>query len=224
MKILSGAISLSCLLLVTSCATYDPYTGEQEVSKAGKGAGIGAGVAAVVAYLANKDKDAGKRNERILKAAAGGAAVGGGIGYYMDVQEAKLREQLRGSGVSVERDGDNINLIMPGNITFASGNADIAQDFLPVLDSVTLVLTEFNKTLVVVSGHTDSSGSESLNQNLSEQRAQSVSDYFFKSGIIRDRLDVIGFGETQAIASNATEQGKQKNRRVEISLLPITQP
>jgi outer membrane protein OmpA-like peptidoglycan-associated protein len=224
MKILSAAISLSCLLLVTSCATYDPYTGEQEVSKAGKGAGIGAGVAAVVAYLANKDKDAGKRNERILKAAAGGAAIGGSIGYYMDVQEAKLREQLRGSGVSVERDGDNINLVMPGNITFASGNADIAQGFLPVLDSVILVLTEFNKTLVVVSGHTDSTGSDSLNQNLSEKRAQSVSDYFFKNGIIRDRLDVIGFGETQAIASNATEQGKQKNRRVEISLLPITQP
>ncbi|GAC29585.1 OmpA family protein [Brumicola pallidula] len=224
MKILSVAISLSCLLLVTSCATYDPYTGEQEVSKAGKGAGIGAGVAAVVAYLANKDKDAGKRNERILKAAAGGAAIGGSIGYYMDVQEAKLREQLRGSGVSVERDGDNINLVMPGNITFASGNADIAQGFLPVLDSVILVLTEFNKTLVVVSGHTDSTGSGSLNQNLSEKRAQSVSDYFFKNGIIRDRLDVIGFGETQAIASNATEQGKQKNRRVEISLLPITQP
>jgi len=85
-------------------------------------------------------------------------------------------------------------------------------------------LTEFNKTLVVVSGHTDSTGSDSLNQNLSEKRAQSVSDYFFKNGIIRDRLDVIGFGETQAIASNATEQGKQKNRRVEISLLPITQP
>lgn len=224
MKILSGAISLSCLLLVTSCATYDPYTGEQEVSKAGKGAGIGAGVAAVVAYLANKDKDSGKRNERILKAAAGGAAVGGSIGYYMDVQEAKLREQLRGSGVSVERDGDNINLIMPGNITFASGNADIAQGFLPVLDSVTLVLTEFNKTLVVVSGHTDSTGSDSLNQTLSEKRAQSVSDYFSKSGIIRDRLDVIGFGETQAIASNTTEQGKQQNRRVEIALLPITQP
>ncbi|MFT6328647.1 MAG: outer membrane protein OmpA-like peptidoglycan-associated protein [Bermanella sp.] len=224
MKILSGAISLSCLLLVTSCATYDPYTGEQEVSKAGKGAGIGAGVAAVVAYLANKDKDSGKRNERILKAAAGGAAVGGSIGYYMDVQEAKLREQLRGSGVSVERDGDNINLIMPGNITFASGNADIAQGFLPVLDSVTLVLTEFNKTLVVVSGHTDSTGSDSLNQTLSEKRAQSVSDYFYKSGIIRDRLDVIGFGETQAIASNTTEQGKQQNRRVEIALLPITQP
>nr|WP_297349462.1 OmpA family protein [uncultured Glaciecola sp.] len=224
MKILSTALSLSCLLLVTSCATYDPYTGDQEVSKAGKGAGIGAGVAAVVAYLANKDKDSGKRNERILKAAAGGAVVGGSIGYYMDVQEAKLREQLRGSGVSVERDGDNVNLIMPGNITFASGNASIATGFLSVLDSVVLVLTEFNKTLVVVSGHTDNTGSEALNQNLSEKRAQSVSDYFYNSGIIRDRLEVIGFGETQPIASNGTEQGKKQNRRVEISLIPITQP
>jgi outer membrane protein OmpA-like peptidoglycan-associated protein len=224
MKILSTALSLSCLLLVTSCATYDPYTGDKEVSKAGKGAGIGAGVAAVIAYLANKDKDAGKRNERILKAAAGGAVVGGSIGYYMDVQEAKLREQLRGSGVSVERDGDNINLIMPGNITFASGNASIAPGFLSVLDSVVLVLTEFNKTLVVVSGHTDSTGSDSLNQNLSEKRAKSVSDYFYNSGIIRDRLEVIGFGETQPIASNGTEQGKTQNRRVEISLIPITQP
>jgi outer membrane protein OmpA-like peptidoglycan-associated protein len=224
MKILSIALSLSCLLLVTSCATYDPYTGDQEVSKAGKGAGIGAGVAAVVAYLANKDKDSGKRNERILKAAAGGAVVGGSIGYYMDVQEAKLREQLRGSGVSVERDGDNVNLIMPGNITFASGNASIATGFLSVLDSVVLVLTEFNKTLVVVCGHTDNTGSEALNQNLSEKRAQSVSDYFYNSGIIRDRLEVIGFGETQPIASNGTEQGKKQNRRVEISLIPITQP
>jgi outer membrane protein OmpA-like peptidoglycan-associated protein len=224
MKILNTTLSMACILLVTSCATYDPYTGEQEVSKAGKGAGIGAGVAAVVAYLANKDEDAGKRNERILKAAAGGAAIGGGIGYYMDTQEAKLRKQLRGTGVSVERDGDNINLIMPGNITFASGNANIAQDFLSVLDSVTLVLKEFNKTLVVVSGHTDSSGSKSLNQNLSEKRAQSVADNLSNSGVLSDRLEIIGFGETQPIASNDTEKGKKQNRRVEISLFPITQP
>ncbi|MFT6268723.1 MAG: outer membrane protein OmpA-like peptidoglycan-associated protein [Alphaproteobacteria bacterium] len=223
MKMLSATLSLSCLMLITSCATYDPYTGEKEVSKAGKGAGIGAGVAAVVAYLANKDKDAGKRNERILKAAAGGAAIGGGIGYYMDAQEAKLRKQLRGSGVSVERDGDNINLIMPGNITFASGNADIAQDFLSVVDSVILVLKEFDKTLVVISGHTDSTGSDALNQTLSENRAQSVSDYLLRNGVINDRLEIIGFGETQAIATNDTEEGKRLNRRVEIALLPITQ-
>lgn len=223
MKFLSATASLSCFLLLTSCATFDPYTGEQEVSNAGKGAGIGAGVAAVVAYLANKDKDAGKRNERILKAAAGGAAIGGGIGYYMDTQEAKLRQQLRGSGVSVERDGNNINLIMPGNITFSSGSANIAQDFVSVLDSVVLVLKEFDKTLVVVSGHTDSTGSDALNQSLSEKRAQSVSNYFQSNGVLFDRLEVIGFGETQPIASNTTEEGKMQNRRVEISLLPITE-
>lgn len=223
MKILPSSLSLASFLLITSCATYDPYTGEQEVSNAGKGAGIGAGVAAVVAYLANKDEDSGKRNERILKAAAGGAAIGGGIGYYMDAQEAKLRKQLRGSGVSVERDGDNINLIMPGNITFASGNAAIAEDFLSVLDSVTLVFKEYDKTLVVVSGHTDSSGSNTLNQNLSEKRAQSVADNLKNNGVLSDRLEVIGFGETQPIASNDNEEGKKKNRRVEISLLPIAQ-
>jgi outer membrane protein OmpA-like peptidoglycan-associated protein len=224
MKLINAGISLSCVLLVASCATYDPYTGEQKMSNAGKGAGIGAGVAAVVAFIANKDKDAGQRNERILKAAAGGAAVGGGIGFYMDQQEAKLRKQLRGSGVSVVRDGDNINLVMPGNITFASGNADIATDFLSVLDSVILVLKEFDRTLVVVSGHTDSTGSDALNQTLSEQRAQSVSNYILNNGVINDRLEVIGFGESQAVASNSTEEGKMLNRRVEIALLPIAQP
>jgi outer membrane protein OmpA-like peptidoglycan-associated protein len=224
MKTLNTTLSLACFLLVTSCATYDPYTGEQEVSNAGKGAGIGAGVAAVIAYIANKDKDPGKRNERILKAAAGGAAVGGGIGYYMDVQEAKLRKQLRGSGVSVVRDGDNINLVMPGNITFATGNADIAPNFLSVLNSVTLVLKEFDKTLVVVSGHTDSTGSNALNQKLSEKRAQSVANNLSKNGVLSDRLEVLGFGETQPIASNNTEKGKMQNRRVEISLLPVAQP
>jgi outer membrane protein OmpA-like peptidoglycan-associated protein len=141
----------------------------------------------------------------------------------MDTQEAKLRKQLRGSGVSIKREGDNINLIMPGNITFASGNAEIAQGFLSVLDSVSLVLKEFNKTLVVVSGHTDSSGSNTLNQNLSEKRAQSVANNLNNSGVINDRLEIIGFGETQPIASNNTDAGKKQNRRVEISLLPINQ-
>ncbi|MFT6992483.1 MAG: outer membrane protein OmpA-like peptidoglycan-associated protein [Paraglaciecola sp.] len=142
----------------------------------------------------------------------------------MDVQEAKLRKQLRGSGVSVVRDGDNINLVMPGNITFATGNADIAPNFLSVLNSVTLVLKEFDKTLVVVSGHTDSTGSNALNQKLSEKRAQSVANNLSKNGVLSDRLEVIGFGETQPIASNNTEKGKMQNRRVEISLLPVAQP
>ena len=132
--------------------TYDPYTGEQETSKTAIGAGIGAGVAAVIAYLDNDDEDVTRRNQRILAAAAGGAAIGGGIGYYMDAQEAKLRKQLRGTGVSVERHGDNINLIMPGNITFASARSEIAADFYPVLDSVAIVLKEYDKTMVVVAG------------------------------------------------------------------------
>ncbi len=212
---------ITCLAL-SACTTFDPYTGEKEVSNTAKGAGIGAGVAAVAAYLANKDEDdISKRNRRILQAAGGGAAIGGGIGYYMDTQEAKLRKQLRGSGVSVEREGDNINLIMPGNITFSSGNADIDQSFLSVLDSVVLVLKEFDKTLIVVAGHTDSSGSNAFNQSLSERRAQSVSSNLKTAGIITERIEVIGFGETQPVASNKTPAGKELNRRVEITLLPI---
>ncbi|MEQ9565119.1 MAG: OmpA family protein, partial [Pseudomonadales bacterium] len=140
--------------------------------------------------------------------------------YYMDAQEAKLREQLRGTGVSVERVGDNINLIMPGNITFASARSEIASDFYPVLDSVGLVLEEYNRTLVVVAGHTDSDGAENYNQSLSEQRARSVSSYLQSRGIKPIRLEPVGFGETQPIASNSTSEGKQQNRRVEITLLP----
>ncbi|MFT4937405.1 MAG: outer membrane protein OmpA-like peptidoglycan-associated protein [Paraglaciecola sp.] len=223
MKIFTSTISLIIVLTLSACTTFDPYTGEQKVTNTAKGAGIGAGVAAVVAYLANKDvEDVRKRNRRILNAATGGAAIGGGIGYYMDTQEAKLRKQLRGSGVSVERDGDSINLIMPGNITFASGNDNINQSFLSILDSVALVLKEFDQTLVVIAGHTDNTGSNALNQNLSERRAQSVSSYLNTAGIIRDRLEVIGFGETQPVASNETAAGKELNRRVELTLLPIT--
>ncbi|MEQ9209264.1 MAG: OmpA family protein [Pseudomonadales bacterium] len=218
MKKILGSISV--IALISACSTYDPYTGEQEVSKTAIGAGIGASVGAVVAYLDNDDKDSSLRNRRILEAAAGGAAIGGGIGYYMDAQEAKLREQLRGTGVSVERVGDNINLIMPGNITFASARSEIASDFYPVLDSVGLVLEEYNRTLVVVAGHTDSDGAENYNQSLSEQRARSVSSYLQSRGIKPIRLEPVGFGETQPIASNSTSEGKQQNRRVEITLLP----
>ena len=209
--------------MLGACATYDPYTGEKEASKASIGAGIGAGVAAVIAYIDNDGKDARTRNQRILAAAAGGAAIGGGIGYYMDAQEAKLRKQLRDTGVSVERVGDNINLIMPGNITFASAQSNIAADFYPVLDSVALVLKEYDKTLVVVAGHTDSDGSAEYNENLSLQRAGAVASYLQSREINPIRLEKIGFGKRQPIATNATPEGKQANRRVEITLLPATQ-
>ena len=222
-NILFSLSLLSTSAFLQSCTTFDPYTGEQKTTKTAVGAGIGASVGAVVAYLDNKGDDSRKRNQRILAAAAGGAAIGGGIGYYMHKQEAKLRQQLRGTGVSVERVGDNINLIMPGDITFATNSADINSSFYPVLDSVALVLTEFDKTVVVVAGHTDSDGSDALNETLSRNRASSVSNYLISQKILPARFEIIGFGERQPIASNTTAEGKQLNRRVEITLLPVTQ-
>jgi outer membrane protein OmpA-like peptidoglycan-associated protein len=222
-NILFSLSLLSTSAFLQSCTTFDPYTGEQKTTKTAVGAGIGASVGAVVAYLDNKGDDSRKRNQRILAAAAGGAAIGGSIGYYLDKQEAKLRQQLRGTGVSVERVGDNINLIMPGNITFATNSADINSNFYSVLDSVALVLTEFDKTVVVVAGHTDSDGSDALNETLSRNRASSVSNYLISQKILPARFEIIGFGERQPIASNTTAEGKQLNRRVEITLLPVTQ-
>lgn len=221
-KIAPSFISLLCLLSLQACTTFDPYTGEEKTTNTAIGASIGAGIGAVIAYIDNKDEDSRQRNKRILAAASGGAALGGGIGYYMDAQEAKLRKQLRGSGVSVERAGDSINLIMPGNITFATNSANINSTYYAVLDSVALVIAEYDKTLVVVAGHTDSDGSDSFNQDLSQRRASSVSTYLISQGILPVRLETIGFGEAEPIATNASAEGKQLNRRVEITLLPIT--
>lgn len=217
------AVTTLSFALLAGCSTFDAYTGEKKTSKTTIGASIGAGVGAVVAYIDNKDADSTKRRQRILKAAAGGALVGGGIGYYMDAQEAKLRKQLRGTGVSVQRDGDNINLIMPGNITFATDGSNVNSNFYEVLNSVAIVVEEYDKTLIAVSGHTDSTGSSSYNQGLSKKRAQSVADYLASRGVLRDRFEVIGFGENQPLASNDTATGREQNRRVEITLLPITE-
>lgn len=214
---------ITAISVLTGCTTYDPYTGEEKTSKAAIGAGIGAGVGAVVAYIKNKDADSTDRRNRMLAAAGIGAIAGGGVGYYMDTQEAKLRKQLRDSGVSVVRDGDNINLVMPGNITFATGNAAINSDFYKVLDSVAVVLEEFDKTIVAVSGHTDSTGSRAYNQTLSEQRAKSVADYLRSRKIVDARIEVIGFGESHPIADNSTAEGRAQNRRVELTLIPITE-
>jgi outer membrane protein OmpA-like peptidoglycan-associated protein len=213
----------SAILLLQACTTFDPYTGESKTSKTAIGATAGASLAAVIAFIDNKDKDSRTRNKRILAAASGGAAIGGGIGYYMDTQEAKLRKQLRDSGVSIVRDGDKINLVMPGNITFASNSSNINSNFTSVLDSVSLVLEEYNQTIIVVSGHTDSSGSAQHNQKLSEDRAGSVANYLRGQKILSDRLETVGFGETQPAVTNNTAAGRELNRRVEITLLPIEQ-
>ncbi len=216
-------LTLASAILVQGCATYDPYTGEKKTSNAAKGAGIGAGIGLVVSYIANRDKSAAERNRRMLRDAGIGAIAGGGVGYYMDTQEAKLRKQLRSTGVSVQRDGDNINLVMPGNITFPTNGTALKAGFYEVLDSVALVLKEFEKTIIVVAGYTDSVGAESYNQGLSEQRADSVARYLKSRGITPARFEIIGFGERNPIADNATESGRALNRRVELTLLPITE-
>ncbi len=223
MKNLILALSIASVMVLSSCTTYDPYTGEEKTTNAAKGAGIGAGAALVISYMANKDKTSAERNKRMLRDAGIGAIAGGGVGYYMDTQEAKLRKQLRGSGVSVVRDGDNINLVMPGNITFPSNQHDLKTDFYDVLDSVALVLEEFDKTIIVVAGYTDNVGSDEYNQSLSEQRAKSVASYLKGKKVVEARFETVGFGEKNPIADNGTAEGRALNRRVELTLLPITE-
>jgi outer membrane protein OmpA-like peptidoglycan-associated protein len=140
----------------------------------------------------------------------------------MDVQEAKLRQKLEGTGVRVIRNGDNITLVMPSNVTFDVDKEDIKASFYPVLDSVALVLDEYDKTIIDVVGHTDSTGSHQYNQALSERRADSVAKYLISQKVDRVRIETFGMGETRPIADNSTAQGRQLNRRVELTLIPVT--
>ncbi|KGD62877.1 MAG: outer membrane protein OmpA-like peptidoglycan-associated protein [Alcanivorax sp.] len=213
---LAGAMSLQA-----GCSTINPYTGEKQTSKAGMGAGIGAVTGALIG-IATSDS-AKERKERALKGAGIGAVAGGGVGYYMDVQEAKLREKLEGAGVSVTRDGDNIILNMPGNLTFDTDSTTVKSSFRPVLDAVSEVLKEYKSTMIQVAGHTDSTGGDKYNLMLSQQRAQSVANILGGFGVEQVRMDTVGFGETQPIASNGTASGREQNRRVELTLLPYTE-
>ncbi len=219
LRILTTTVVAAAVLLA-GCETVNPYTGETQTSKAAKGAGIGAATGAVVGLITGHD--AKQRRERALIGAGVGALAGGSVGYYMDVQEAKLRQQLQGTGVSVTRMGDNITLNMPGNITFRTDSADLNADFFKVLDSVGLVLKEYEKTIVEVAGHTDSTGTNEYNQALSERRAQTVARYLAGKGVMEQRMITIGTGESRPVATNDTVEGRALNRRVELTLAPIT--
>jgi outer membrane protein OmpA-like peptidoglycan-associated protein len=202
------------LILLVGCTT-DPFTGEEKMSNTGKGALIGAAGGAALGAISGKTQTA-------LIAAGIGALAGGAVGQYMDRQEDKLRAQLRGTGVSVTRQGDNIHLNMPGNITFATDSDDINSSFYPVLNSVVLVLNEYEQTLIQVAGYTDSTGRAEYNQTLSEKRARSVGDYFVAQQIPVVRVETYGLGQGNPVASNDTPEGRQKNRRVELILVPLT--
>ena len=215
----STLLVMAAALAGAGCTTTDAYTGEKKVNNASKGAGIGAAAGAVLGALTGDN--AKERRERALIGAGVGALTGAGVGAYMDKQEAKLRAQLQGTGVSVTRSGDNLILNMPGNVTFKTASADLNSNFYKVLDSVALVLKEFDKTLIDVEGHTDSDGSDDYNQQLSMQRATSVGAYLQSHGVNSQRVVALGAGETRPIANNGTPEGKQQNRRVELKLQPI---
>jgi outer membrane protein OmpA-like peptidoglycan-associated protein len=215
------AVVAVAAVYLSACTTTDPYTGEQKVSNTAGGAAIGAGVGAVAGLLIGNNP-VQRRNAALIGAGVG-ALAGGAIGNYMDNQEAELRAQLQGTGVSVTRMGDRIILNMPSNVTFATDQDQVIPPFYPTLDSVALVLRKFNKTLIDVDGHTDSVGNAGYNMDLSNRRANSVANYLAGRGVDPRRMSAMGYGLERPIASNASEMGRAQNRRVEIAIAPLKQ-
>ncbi len=212
--LIASSVLISSVLL-NACTTIDPYTREEKTSNAVKGTAIGAVSGAVLGVLV------GDNRKSALIGAGVGALAGGGIGYYMDVQEAKLRQELEATGVSVTRSGNSIILNMPGNVTFDTASSNISADFYRVLNSISLVFNEYEKTYIDIYGHTDSVGDSNYNMGLSQRRADAVSLYIQTRGVLSQRLLTRGMGEDYPVASNNTDQGRAQNRRVEIKLTPI---
>ena len=217
----STHLAAALLALSLSACTSDPFTGDQQVSKTAIGVGAGAGVGAIAGAIIGSAVSADARKAALIGAGLG-ALTGGGIGLYMDNQEAKLRKQLQGTGISVTRVGDSIVLNMPSNATFATNQSDVKPQFYDTLNSVSLVFKEYKQTLINVVGHTDSSGDANANYDLSRRRAASVAQYLSAQQLDPNRFSVEGHGANDPIASNATASGKAQNRRVEITILPLT--
>lgn len=211
MLVLSAAIALA------GCTTTDSKTGESKTSDATKGAGLGAAAGALVGAMTSNKSG---RAKGVITGAAVGAALGGGIGYARDAREKKLREQMADTGVNVEANGQNLKLIIPGNISFPNASAEVVPEFYPVLDKLIVSLREYPDSLVQVTGHTDNIGSFPANQQLSRARARSVAMYIGQHGVSLDRLEVDGKGSARPIADNATVEGRSQNRRVEITIVP----
>lgn len=215
-RILIG-VTVSSLVLA-ACVT-NPDTGQRGMTRAGGGALAGAGAGALLGVLL------GGRNNRagVLIGTGIGAIAGASVGGYMDKQERELRARTAGTGIEVERQGDDINLKLPSGISFDFNSATVQPQFRPALDQVAQTLASYQSTFVDVSGHTDSVGSVAINQRLSEQRAQSVADYLSYQGVARQRIATRGFGKSMPIATNDNEAGRAQNRRVEIKLSPVTE-
>ena len=207
---------LAVIAVLTLAACQQSSVGNRTLAGAGLGA-LGGGAIGVLF-----GDDANDRRNNALIGAGLGALAGGGVGFYMDQQEAQLRQSLAGSGVQVSRQGETINLNLPGNVTFATDSAFIQPQFFPALDSIAQTLQQYPQTVIDIAGHTDSTGSEAYNQQLSEMRAAAVGDYLAGRGVLPSRILTAGFGETRPVATNETAQGRQANRRVDIQVRPFT--
>ncbi len=214
-------ISATALAFLLAGCTSNPFTGDQQVSKTAIGAGTGAVLGAAAGAILGATTSVDGRKAALIGAGLG-ALAGGGVGVYMDNQEAKLRQRLQNTGVSVTRVGDSIVLNMPSNITFDSNRADLKPQFFSTMNSVTEVFKEYKQTLINVVGHTDSTGNPDANYDLSRRRAAAVAQYMSSQQLDPNRFSVEGHGEQDPIASNATVSGKAQNRRVEITILPLT--
>jgi len=215
------AIAMAATLVLAGCQTQDPYTGEQKTSHATRGAIFGALGGAAIGALTNTSS--GKQAARNALIGAGiGALAGTAVGGYMDNQEARLRERLRDAGVKVRREGNNIVLEMASDITFPVNGDQVNPQFYRTLAAVGEVLNEFNRTTIQVSGHTDSTGDDRYNLDLSQRRANSVAYILSQNGVMPQRMYVEGFGERFPVATNATVPGRARNRRVEIQIMPVT--
>jgi outer membrane protein OmpA-like peptidoglycan-associated protein len=213
-------IATAASLLLSACTT-NPFTGEQQASNTAIGAGSGAILGGAAGALLGATTSLSTRKAALIGAGLG-ALAGGGVGLYMDNQEAQLRERLQNTGVSVTRVGDSIVLNMPSNITFDKNRAEVKPQFYNTLTSVSEVFKEYKQTLIDVVGHTDSDGSDETNYDLSRRRAASVAQFLSSQQLDPQRFSVEGHGERDPIASNATSSGKAQNRRVEITILPLT--
>ena len=215
-----SALAIGLAVAMSACTTLDPYTREEQPARAQRQAVIGAAAGAVAGLITGDSSM--ERKKRALVGAGLGALAGAGVGTYMDRQEAKLRAELERTGVSVTRIGDNITLNMPGNITFATNSADLNASFYEVLNSVSMVLDEFDQTVIEIAGHTDSTGTDAYNQELSVRRAGAVASYLGTRSILPERIITVGMGESRPVATNDSDSGRQQNRRVELTLVPLT--
>ena len=217
-KLLITGISVAALL--GACTTTDPYSSTPRRNNTGTGAIAGALGGAVLGYLTNtSNSEEGRKNALI--GAGIGALGGAAVGAYMDRQQRELEAELSGSGVGVARQGDNLVLRMPSDVTFASNQSSINPGFHATLDDVAAVLNRYDQSVVDIIGHADSDGAEDYNLTLSRQRASSVAQYLVNRNVLADRLYVDGRGESQPVATNATAEGKAQNRRVEILIRPF---